>query len=61
MARPLCVSMYEYMDFFGRVLGYHGTWASGDRNIDFLSVVHKPYVHRPTRVRKGHWVGGSAP
>lgn len=44
VARTFCASMYGYMDCFGWVLGYHGTWASGDRNMGFLSVVHKPYI-----------------
>lgn len=39
----------------GRSLGYHGTWASDDRNMGILSVVHKPYVCMLTGVREGHW------
>lgn len=60
MARTLCVYMYEYADCFGTVLRYHGTWASDDQNMGFLSVVHKPYVSRLTGARKGNR-GGTAP
>lgn len=46
MARTLCVYMYEYVFYVGRIVWHHGTCAPADGNMDFLSVVYKPYVCR---------------
>lgn len=32
-----------------------GIMEPGDRNLDFLSVAHKPCLHRLTSIREGYW------
>lgn len=50
MARTLC---YEHMCFVGGIVWHHGTCGPGDGNMDFLSVVYKPYVCRGEKVVLG--------